>query len=199
MSRILIVSRTRMQHGVCVGGLNVDDKTFVRLHNEHGGNLPSDAPYQIGELWDLRLDAPWNPRERPHVEDKMVMYAIKIQDSMDVRSVVRSLGVQIYEGGIENIFEGHLKYTRSGKPFVNDEGIPANSVCFWRTDAALTPIMYYGKLVYQYKNKLLPFVGFQENQEIEAGTLVRMSLANWWQPEDGDAERRCYVQLSGWY
>ena len=47
----------------------------------------------------------------------------------------------------------------------------------------------------------LTFVGFQEPLEIiPAGTLVRVSLAHWWQPEDTpDVEERCYAQLSGWF
>ena len=36
---------------------------------------------------------------------------------------------------------------------------------------------------------------------IPAGTLVRVSLARWWRPEDSEPnfEERCYLQLSGWY
>ena len=35
---------------------------------------------------------------------------------------------------------------------------------------------------------------------IPAGTLVRVSLAHWWRPEDDHTgELRCYVQLSGWF
>ena len=199
MNKVLIVSRTRMTNGICVGGINIDNNTFVRLHDERGGNLSTDAPYQIGEIWNLQLDAPWNPRELPHVEDKMVKLAVKLQNVTDISSYIRSLGVPIYEGDLGIIFEGSLKYTLRGKPFINDEMVPPNSVCFWIPDANIVPVEQFGKIVYKYKNRLLPYVGFQDYITIAAGTLVRMSLANWWQPEDSEDERRCYVQLSGWY
>jgi hypothetical protein len=45
----------------------------------------------------------------------------------------------------------------------------------------------------------MPYVGLEDAtaQEIPQGTLLRLSLANWWAPEDSDYEERCYLQLSG--
>ena len=45
------------------------------------------------------------------------------------------------------------------------------------------------------------FVGYQEPVErLPAGTLLRISLAHWWQPADRpNQEARCYAQLSGWF
>ena len=47
----------------------------------------------------------------------------------------------------------------------------------------------------------LTFVGFQEPLEIiPAGTLLRVSLAHWWRPEDTPEAEECrYAQLSGWF
>src|SRR5690606_14282307 len=49
--------------------------------------------------------------------------------------------------------------------------------------------------------KTLTFIGYQEPiPEIPAGTLLRVSLAHWWRPEERpDLELRCHVQLSGWF
>jgi hypothetical protein len=33
---------------------------------------------------------------------------------------------------------------------------------------------------------------------LEANTLLRLSLARWWQ-QAPELEERCYLQLSGWY
>ncbi len=45
----------------------------------------------------------------------------------------------------------------------------------------------------------IPFVGLQEPiDEIPAGTLLRVSLARWWSPNE-NTEERCYLQLSGYY
>jgi len=35
-------------------------------------------------------------------------------------------------------------------------------------------------------------------KQIPADTLLRVSLARWWDNE-GRHEERCYLQLSGWY
>ena len=49
MATVLIVSRTQMANGICVGGINEDTGELIRLHNEKGGNFKSDAPYMVGE------------------------------------------------------------------------------------------------------------------------------------------------------
>lgn len=44
MTTVLIVSKTKMANGVCVGGINEYTGELIRLHNERGGNLKEDAP-----------------------------------------------------------------------------------------------------------------------------------------------------------
>lgn len=40
----------------------------------------------------------------------------------------------------------------------------------------------------------------KEIPKINAGTLVRVSLARWWSEDpDANGEPRCYLQISGWY
>lgn len=36
MAVVLIVSKTQMKSGVCVGGINEDTNEFIRIHNERG-------------------------------------------------------------------------------------------------------------------------------------------------------------------
>jgi len=49
-------------------------------------------------------------------------------------------------------------------------------------------------------NRRFPYVGFEPKVNlIPAGTLMKISLARWWKPEDSDMSERCYLQLSGWY
>ena len=44
----------------------------------------------------------------------------------------------------------------------------------------------------------ISYVGSDEPlNTIEEGSLIRLSLAHWWKPEDSDDEERCYLQLSG--
>lgn len=55
------------------------------------------------------------------------------------------------------------------------------------------------RLVLGNVNTKLKFVGFQTIiPYIPKGTIIRLSLANWWNG-DGSGEDRCYLQLSGWY
>ena len=53
MATVLIVSKTQMRNGVCVGGINEDTHELIRIHNDRGGNLPADAPYEIGDRWSM--------------------------------------------------------------------------------------------------------------------------------------------------
>lgn len=201
MGRVLIVSRTKMRNNVCVGGIDIDKRKFVRLHTEHGANLPEDAPYKIGEVWEMILENPWNPRKAPHKEDMMVIEEkrLGVFPQHVLSDKIEQTGVQIVKGSIEQTFDKCLKFTTNGKGFINEENVPSNSVSLWITDSDIIPIENYGKTFFRYKNIMIPYVGFQTAERISAGTLVRLSLANWWVPDDGDCEARCYLQLSGWY
>ena len=70
MSVVLIVSRTQMASGVCIGAIDENSGELVRLHNNRGANLPADAPYQIGDRWNVNIQTSWHVRPRPHIEDK---------------------------------------------------------------------------------------------------------------------------------
>ncbi|RME45475.1 MAG: DNA helicase RecQ [Chloroflexi bacterium] len=76
---------------------------------------------------------------------------------------------------------------------------------FWVPDRPLQRLTGGKRIRYAYPGDQekcsLVFVGFQEPLDvIPAGTLLRVSLAHWWQPEDKpEVEPRCYVQLSGWF
>ena len=80
-----------------------------------------------------------------------------------------------------------------------------NSTTFWRPDQPLIRDTAGKRVRYRYSTEsggcTFTFVGFQEPlQVIPAGTLLRVSLAHWWHPEDTpDAEECCYAQLSGWF
>ena len=202
IAEVLIVSRTRMKNGVCVGGVDIHaaQNRFVRLHDEDNSNLTESAPYQIGEVWRLDLLRPWNPRPRPHVEDRMVLSAEKLStyDMSCMKDTLLGLDVPIYRGPIEELFEKKLVLDEN-TPFVGAMDVPQNSVCFWLPDAPLFLHSHYNNRVYfRYKNSKIAYVGFQKPQSLVSGELLRMSLANWWKKEGVD-EERCYLQLSGWY
>lgn len=70
---VLIVSRTRMKNGVCCGGIDLENGELIRLHDHFGKNLAESAPFQIGEIYNLKYRNALHARPIPHVEDKEVM------------------------------------------------------------------------------------------------------------------------------
>lgn len=202
MATILIVSKTQMQNGICVGGLDITTLELVRLHNETGGNLSFDEPYEIGDIWALQIKTAWNVRPQPHIEDKQTTRIRKIKN-IGVQGIVNfirsnNFGTRLTRGPIQDAFEGCLKF-QGNKNFINREQIPSFSTQFWVADDDLIHSVQFNKHFYIYKGVRIKFVGYQDPiQRIPAGTIIRLSLANWWNG-DGSGEDRCYLQLSGWY
>ncbi len=197
---VLIVSRTRMKNGVCCGGLNLQNGEFVRLHNDRGGNLSPDAPFQIGQVYDLNYQTAWNVRPCPHVEDKQIQPDYQLRRQLSQAEIIQVIDriVNVPTGNIDVIFDGMLNHS-SYSAYVSPASVPNHSVCFWRPNAPLYKYEFMGKVKYRFYNNNISYVGFQDPVNvIPSGTLLRMSLANWWSPDD-DTEKRCYLQLSGWF
>lgn len=207
MATILIVSKTKMKNGICVGGLDISTLELVRLHGERGQNLSFDEPYEIGDRWELEIQKAWNARTAPHVEDKQTTCIRKI-DNIGIQGIInfinsKNFGPRLTRGCIQDTFEGCLK-SQGNKNFINREQIPSFSTQFWVADDDLTHVQVVNKdsdikHYYIYKEVRIKFVGYQDPiQRIPAGTIIRLSLATWWDG-DGSGEDRCYLQLSGWY
>lgn len=202
MAKVLIVSKTQMNNGICVGGINRDTCELIRLHNERGGNLSSDAPYEIGDIWEIQVENAWNARQKPHIEDKQTKPIRKIENvgTEGIIDFVKNhlCGNRITKGCIDQTYEGCLNFCGT-KNYVNRSRIPSFSTQFWISDTDLIHCEQLGKHYYLYKNIRIKFVGCQSHvDKIPAGTIIRLSLANWWNG-DGSGEDRCYLQLSGWY
>lgn len=201
MATILIVSRTQMKNGVCVGGIDEDTNEFIRIHNDRGAHLTADAPYEIGDRWIMNVERAWNCRQPPHGEDKQTKPIVKIEHIgiQGVRDYVRknAASLRIARGNIANAFQKML-HLDGTKAYISLPRVPPYSTEFWITDKDLRHSEQNNKHYYFYDNVRIPFVGFQEPAEtIPAGTIIRLSLANWW--DNGCGEERCYLQLSGWY
>jgi hypothetical protein len=98
------------------------------------------------------------------------------------------------------LFGGKLDYTNSGTAFIGPDDVPAKSTGFWLPDEDLV-LNADGKR-YEIAGTSISYVGSETPPKtIVAGTLVRVSLARWWKPEDADDDfpERCYLQVSGWY
>lgn len=202
MATVLIVSKTQMKNGVCVGGINENTNELIRIHNENGGNLPLDAPYEIGDRWSMSVKTAWNVRPAPHTEDKQTIPITKIENvgvqGINDYVLQNASSLRLTRGSLSRAFQGmlHLEGTRN---YINRSNVPSFSTEFWIADKDLIHSVQFGKDYYLYDRIRIKYVGFQPCiKRIPAGTIIRLSLANWWDDENS-GEERCYLQLSGWY
>lgn len=202
--KVLIVAKTRMRSGVCIGAITEEGES-VRLNplNED----PSDSAnqeYQVGDVWEISF-TPATSLIPPHIEDVVVSERHRLGSARNlIDSVERLMPPQT--GAPEVLYESLLQTTGGGALYIAERsGVPPYSTTFWRPNRSLTHDIVGGRVRYCYltenESYTLPFVGFQEPLDtIPAGTLVRVSLARWWRPDDTpDIEERCYAQLSGWF
>lgn len=210
MERVLIVAKTHMKNGACVSGLTRDTNKGIRLLNPDGFNQPANTPFDVGQVWELEFLPLSNP-EPPHVEDVIVTEQRYVGDSSNVRKALLQR-VPIWKGDPKALFDGLLMFENTTSYISKSKGIPTCSTGYWLLDGDLTLTESYGKLYYITKrqvvsgNKLywvtlsIPYVGYAKPiQVIPAGTLVRVSLARWWPKSGPVEERKCHLQLSGWY
>jgi hypothetical protein len=208
MNKILIVAKTKMANEkVCVGGIDLNRLTSVRLFDKDGSHeSQTDCPYEIRDIWDIEYIP--CPRPLPHSEDVKVINRTKnrvLKQEFSILDVLKKINFQIYTGCIRETFEGKLNCTNSGALYVSGENLPQNSTCFWICNKEIIR-HYQRKNKYNYTDDThrlcyrISYVGLENSiQIIPQNTLVRLSLAHWWSPEDAEDEERCYLQLSGWY
>lgn len=208
---VLIVSKTRMSNAVCVGGI-LENGRWVRLLDQRGYNQPMHTSLNVGDVCDISFFEPLT-FDPPHVEDVLVSSVSRKSSFPNLSSLSahlrNNLKVKVWQGDPDLLFDGKLLWTEQGSGYVaRDNGLPSNSVGFWLTERRLTKSAFDRKVRYSHpppsswsdRWRRFAYVGFQEAVDaIPARTLVRVSLARWWSPADGDTEERCYLQLSGWY
>lgn len=199
--KVLIVARTRMgSSGRCIGGISHDGKS-VRLLTATGQHYDIGCPFQIGQVWELSY-TPSTNLVAPHVEDVLVTAASFVSVEQNLLAHLRSR-VTPWTGPIDQVFGGLLGYTGNNNGYISQaRGVPPHSTWFWVPDSDL--VLRSDNKHYDYRslNGGLSYTGEPTPvPTISAGTLVRVSLARWWKPEDADDtfEERCYLQLSGWY
>jgi hypothetical protein len=202
---VLIVGRTKMGGSSrCIGGISHDEKS-VRLLTSAGGHWDTSAPFRIGQIWDIAY-MPVAAAIRPHTEDVKISQYQLVGTEPNLRAHLLTR-VTPWRGGIDQVFGGVLGYTGNNNGYVCRRlGVPAHSTWFWIPDRDLT-LRSDGKHYdypygYGYQSRGLSYVGEPPAlPTLPAGTLIRVSLARWWRPEDAepDFEERCFLQLSGWY
>ena len=205
--RVLIVAKTRMGKGACIGAITETGES-VRLipfnADPHDG---ANREYEIGDIWEITAE-PETPLISPHNENFVVHKKSRLHTTKDMKDLVSAIELLMppKTGDPRELYEGLLKTTGSGSLYIPAEGdVPPYSTTFWRPDQPLIRDTEGRRIRYRYPTEnggcTLTFVGFQESLEaIPAGTLLRVSLAHWWRPEDKpEVEKRCYAQISGWF
>ena len=201
---ILIVAKTKWGEYFCIGGIELQTNNYIRLMDLNGGYQPANTPFKVGQIWNVTYIA--TPGQPPHVEDVRITAAKYIDIVMPKQYILDNC--TIWQGDLNNIYDSKLEW-ENGKGFLNNpKNLPKNSVGFWQNDKDLIRNYSYNKYNYSYsynnifkRDKKMPYKGdIQPIETIPAGTLIRVSLAKWWSPTDRpDIEKRCYLQLSGWY
>lgn len=186
--------------GRCIGDL-LEDGTSVRLLRGPGLHWDIGAPFQIGDIWDLTF-ATTAARPAPHTEDAIVLTQKFVGKEPNLRSRIVELN-STSEGALGKTFQGMLSFTGNNNGYISPFRAPNFSTQFWIPDRDLTlraDGKHYDYAQFGIIRRGMSYVG-EPNAitKIPKGTLVRLSLAGWWKPEDIEMEERCYLQLSGWF
>jgi ATP-dependent DNA helicase RecQ len=202
--KVVIVAKTRRGKGACVGGLTFDGRSLRLEAHDAQFNETAGLEYTIGDVWEIEGTEP-TELIPPHVENIIVNEKRKLPPLTDLPAFIQQQ-MPPCAGGLDVLYEGLTQATSAGALYVAERiGIPPYSTMFWRPDQPLQRDDDAKRIRYRYPTedggRTLTFVGFQEPlSQIPAGTLLRVSLAHRWRPDEmPEGELRCYVQLSGWY
>lgn len=202
--RVLIVAKTRMGSGACIGGITQNGESIRLISADMDAHDGAGLEYEIGDVWEIETtSAPYITP--PHVEDIIVHRKRRLPSFRNPIAIIERFMPPVV-GSPVVLFEGLTQSTAKGSLYVAESGgIPPYSTTFWRADQPLVLDTTSKRIRYRYSTedggRTLTYVGFQEPiQTIPAGSLLRVSLAHRWRPDDGSVtEHRCYVQLSGWF
>ncbi len=136
MTQVLVVCKTDMKPGRCVGGLTLDKHEKIRLLTPDGYNQPTSTRFQVGDVWECRLD-PRPAIKRPHTEDVRVLRAQHLRSLRDPKAFLLEILKQVPTGWLE-LFEGTMQLAPSGSAFVCERtGLPSYAHEFWRPELPL--------------------------------------------------------------
>ena len=199
MTKVVIVSRTRMGQSRCIGALERETLRSIRLCPREGEHAwPDFTPFRIGDVWDLSYhDA--TLIEAPHFED-VIIDRVPRERTGPQTGLGTFIGTHVgaWMGGPKDLFGGALRFTSAGKGYLPPNGGLEQSVGFWRPDVEL--VHDDRRYVFQSDGSMatISYVGEDVASEvIPAGALVRVSLSRPFAPDGGQPV--CWLQVSGWY
>jgi ATP-dependent DNA helicase RecQ len=202
--KVLIVAKTRMGGRACIGAITFAGQSVRLIAPDAAANERANMEYQVGEVWEVETVVA-NDILPPHTENVIVQHKVRLAPMAGMIPFIQQ-HMPPKTGGVDVLYDGLLQAREMGAMYISQKsGIPSYSTMFWQPDKPLQRDNEGKRIRYRYPTadggRTLTFVGFQEPiAEIPARTLLRVSLAHWWQPEGWSVEEpRCYVQLSGWF
>ncbi|WP_323148543.1 hypothetical protein [Pseudomonas oryzihabitans] len=197
---VVILSKTLMAEGVCVGAWDVANERMLRLLDEKAQRLSNGAPYEIGQCYMIKY-APHYRIIPPHTEDAAV-YEYNYLDTLDeddFDNLISSLCDEAID--LEDLFDGKIVWDGSGH--MEPDDTTNYSVQIATLNCSLTKNgNYFENSRFGTASKRIRYVGARPLAELpnrlSAGTRIRFSLARFWD-KDKDGKLRAYLQLSGIY
>ena len=204
MKLVLVVCKTRMKKGLCLGGIVQGTYRKIRLLTPEGENQPENTVFNVGDIWFCEL-SPKPNTEKLHTEDMLVSPNRLRHHVPNMRDfLLRHLKLEHCHHS--ELFDGLLRYTRNGSAYVSRwAGVPNYAHTFWLPKNALELRQERNRNYFYYKNPTdsdlfrLPYVGLVDPVNwLAPGTVLHLSLARWWR-QPGVREKRCYLQLSAFF
>lgn len=204
--KVVIVGKTRMETGTCIGALSIEGGESLRLHPPGRDNYPRDPSFELGQVWEIDFQRRPDCKP-PHTEDVTVTYQDYITKRSNMKAVLHQLArlgrAPFWSGRLGTAFGTCLEYTNRGRAHIGPRAVPSMSTGFWTPDKPLRQISIDNRTYYEYPGQHaachIPYIGFErEIGVIPNDALIRLSLARWWR-NSPDIEERCYLQISGWW
>lgn len=207
--KVLILARTAMNNKrVCIGGCLLSNNRYIRLLDENEQNVQEAEPYNIGEIYEVEFVNRFH-LDKPHIEDVVIRnrHFVRKMSNLEFLNKVREFDLKL--GCITRLFDGCLNW-KEQRGFITKENIPVNgSVLITSLNYNLIKFTNNSRFSAKVNDKwhYIPYVGtnpIPESMTIEAGRLIRFSLARWWtghghKDKYGNLEYRSYLQISGFY
>ena len=200
MPQVIVVSKTRMQTGLCIGGFDLTTNRSLRLLPRQEHAQPVNAPFNIGDVWEINYEL--RGSQAPFVEDAD---AVAVGQRITRRDVAEYVAghAEIVVGDTNVIYQGKLHWNTGHKGFIEPADPSGFSTQFWRPTSFLNRYddsNREGRSVFwePETRHRIPWVGVAAPPDrIDAGTLVRVSLGR---PYAGTEDHPvCWLQLSGVY
>ena len=216
MAEVLIVAKTKMGDGVCLGGLVLEDDRAIRsvrlIPPEGRFYFPKNTPINLGDIWEIQLrEKPKHEIEAPHTEDILAspvkcLCELPLCEQIDKIMAYKDLPLISRP---QELFDGKIHVSNNGRGFVRSTAdMPLYSTGFWRFTKDLT-LTYDSEDKNKQKPRYtifddnfmifdVPYVGLETPLGvIPTGTILRFSLAR--NRARDDKKRYSNLQLSGFF